>query len=327
MAPDFDDDNEDLSTLDRGDTLEPQEVKDPETPAENATDEPEAPTDEPSTEDTPDEAGEGQPRDAQGRFTRAEEPPTSEDTDDGPDDENLPIRLNKAKAQRDAERARADALEQRLKELESKAAPTEAAPDPVATLSEEVDALYVQVEEARLDGDTQAAAKLQRQIDAKNRELVKLEAVQAAQSASAMDRNAAQYNAMLDTLEARIPSMDPRSDDYDPALVQEMEFQVRAYEAAGLSPPAALARASALIFRRDVFSDAPAPAASKPTEKPAPKKPDIEKALDTQRRQPPDLSTAGTNADSQRIDVSRMTDEEFDALPEATKKRLRGDEL
>lgn len=318
MSPDFDDDNEDLTTLDRGDELEPKAP----TPAPT-----EPAADEPHAEDAPneEEAATEQPRDEKGRFKKED---AAESEDEGPDGENLPIRLNKAKAQRDAERARADALEQRLKELESKVPKdnTETA-DPVQALNAEVDSLYEQAEEARLDGDTKLAAQIQRQIDAKNRDLVKLETMHAAQQASAQDRHAAQYNAMLDTIEARVSALNPRSDDYDPALVQEMEFQVRAYEAAGLSPPAALARASALIFRADMFSASSPNASEKPVSKPASKKPDVEKALDTARRQPPDMSKVGANTDSQKLDVSRMTDDEFDALPEATKRRLRGDDI
>lgn len=325
MNGDFDDDNEDLSLLDRGDTLEPTATTgsapaSDAPPAEKSEGDESAGADGEATET--ETTGNEQPRDAQGRFVSKDQP-----AEEG--EENLPIRLNKAKAQRDAERARADALEAELRALRAQQQPKqEAAPDPVAALNAEIDSLYEKIEDARLDGDAKTAAQLQRQLDSKNRELVKLEAVQETRQLTLAEQHAAQYDAMLDVLEAQIDVLNPASENYDHRVVAELEFQVQAYEKAGLSAPQALSRACSLLFRIDPAGGKPSAMAAVPEKpKPEPKKPDIEKALDTARRQPPDMTTKGVDAGVQSIDVTRLTDEEFDALPEAVKRRLRGDEL
>ena len=56
----------------------------------------------------------------------------------------------------------------------------------------------------------------------------------------------------------------------------------------------------------------------------------VDKNLDTSKRQPGSMRDSGKDSDKsgeQKIDASRLTREEFDALPEATRKRLRGDEV
>ena len=57
----------------------------------------------------------------------------------------------------------------------------------------------------------------------------------------------------------------------------------------------------------------------------------VAKNLDTQRRQSPSMKDAGMDSDKagikDKIDVSKLTPEEFAALPEATKAKLRGDVL
>ena len=51
------------------------------------------------------------------------------------------------------------------------------------------------------------------------------------------------------------------------------------------------------------------------------------KAIDTQRKQPPDAGERGQHKDSTKINVAQLTDDEFDKLPESKKAQLRGDFL
>ena len=59
--------------------------------------------------------------------------------------------------------------------------------------------------------------------------------------------------------------------------------------------------------------------------KPRAKGTDIKKALDREKKQPPDASDRGVNKDSTKIRVGDLDDETFSALPESKKAQLRGD--
>jgi ribosomal protein S3AE len=303
--------------------------------------------------------GDEVPRDEQGRFAKkegevaeteveeteeeTEVEETEEETeveeteeDESEDDEgakNYALRLAKMKAQRDREREAREALQRELEEAKaSKAPPPQAQQtvnEKIAALNAEVDALYEQVEDARIDGKTKEAAALQRQIDQKNREIVRIESyVMTSRQTAALQQNAV-YDSMLEVIEATYEAMDPDSDDYDPDVVSEMEELVQAFEARGLSAPEALRKATKAIFREDPFTKRPkarakdeaAPEAKKLT----PRKPDTKKALDTIKRQPPDASSKGVNKDETRIRVEDLTEEELEKLPASKLAELRGD--
>lgn len=69
------------------------------------------------------------------------------------------------------------------------------------------------------------------------------------------------------------------------------------------------------------------PAATKQDSTPAPRKPeDIDRNLKAQQSQPPRTAGEGNDTrDAGLPDLSKLSEEEIDALPEATIKRLRGD--
>lgn len=56
------------------------------------------------------------------------------------------------------------------------------------------------------------------------------------------------------------------------------------------------------------------------------RKKDTAKKIDLQKKQPPDMDGEGERSRSQsEIDLNEMSEDEFNALPETTKRRLRGD--
>lgn len=308
---------------DRGDVIEDEKAAKEEPKVEDTPKEP--------AEEAPDKEDEELARGPDGKFvkkTEEEEAPAEDDIDDK---QNFPIRLNKLKQQRDNERAAREAAEAELRELKAgkRAEPEDDVVDPIDEINASLEAMYEQVEEARADGDTKLAAKLQRDIDAKNREISRLESERVAGKVTSETRINVQYDTMIESLERGIPALDPAHEEYQPELVQELEFQVNAYEKAGLSATAALRRAVTLLFRVDPWAprsaakvEAPAPPAKKPEDK----KPDIKKAIETSKKQPPDAADRGVNVEDKKIDPRKLSDEDFDKLPEATKRRLRGDE-
>lgn len=327
-------DDEDLTTADRGDDLR----------------------DDSATDDGDDESAPGKEygRDEKGRFTKKnggdeeaesdaatdeDEDEDGEAADDETDDEgdgasaakkdpkNFAIRFNKAKQQRDAAIERARELENELAKLRGGNSEADAA-SPTDKLNSELDALYEKVEDARADGDTKAAAALQRQIDGKNREIARIEAAELAAKTTQASTVSARFDALLDVAETLVPELSVGADTYDEEAVREIQFQVEAYSRMGMPADKALVKAVKVLHGVDLG----AKRASKTedaveTTKAPKKKVDVAKALDTQRRQPPDASARGVNRDSSRIRYSELSEEDFDKLPESVKSRERGDTL
>ncbi len=334
----FDDEDEDLTKLDRGDEVvegegkdddkvEPEKVERPRNKGkfvkkvevkEVEVDEVEA--DEVKVKDP----NEGEDEDE-------EEEEEEDDTSAGKGKDNLTIRLNKARQQRDAERQAREKLEQRLAALEKTR--DEPKVDPVKTVNAELDALYEEVEELRADGKSKEAAKVQREIDSKNRWLATHEASKIASVASTKAQLDARYDDMVDVITGHFDVLNPDSEDYDREQVRDLEFQVAAYEKMGMSAPAALQKAVKLLFREDPF--APTKKAKvepevKKTEKEEPakkKETDIKKAIDTVKKQPADMSGRGVNKDETELDPTKLTEDEMAALPESKRKQMRGDFL
>lgn len=253
-----------------------------------------------------------------------EEQPEEEGEDKGP--KNVPYsRFREVVEQRNASTLELAAAKAELVKLQAKDE------DKITTLKKSLDGLYEKVEEARADAKTKEAAALQRQIDEANREISKIEAEVVSRRESMIATESTIYNGMLDQLEEMRPETDPNSEEFDRNVVKELEFNVQAYEKMGMTPSAALRRATALIFGEDLFGGrrarAPAKVEEKPApkEKPASKKTNIAKNLDAQRRNGPSNERGGPDAAGAIKPIDKMTDDEFAALPESKKAELRGD--
>lgn len=310
-TPDLDTVDDDLDTLDRGDTIVEYNNE--------LTDEEKAVAD----------AAKTKAKDPEPAKTEEVDEEYNDDDSDEDKKQNFAIRLNKALSQRDANAARIAALEAKLAAASEPADKPAAKVDPTAEINAQLEELYVKVEEARADGDVVTAAATQRKLDALNRDLIKRESVAASQKMTAQMQADAQHDAMVDILEERYPQLSKASETFDADLVSELNFQVTAYERMGMSAPAALRKAVKIMLREDPF--APADKAAKVEEAkpavPAKKTPDIKQAIDLNKRQPPDASNAGVNKDDQKINVMTLSEEEFEKLPESKKRQLRGDDV
>ena len=132
-------------------------------------------------------------------------------------------------------------------------------------------------------------------------------------------------------LEAQYPAMNPESDHFDKALVNfALAEQKRLIREEGLTPSKALIKATTTVAER--FST-PAQGTAAGLGKAAQdrKAAQVAKNLATQSAQPPSTKDVGLDSDKMGAtkvpDVSKMTYEEFRALPESTKAKMRGDFL
>lgn len=317
-----DDDDEDTTGADRGDAVGAAVAgadDDPDTdPDADADPDPDA---DPDADPVP-----AQRRDATGKFAKdaADDDDPDPDADDPDPVPNAAVRLDRMREQRDRERAAREDAERRLAALEMASKPAEPAVDPLKVLDGEIDSLYEQVEEARLDGDAKLAAQLQRQLDTKKEERIEFKTERVVSRSTVEASENARYDSLLDQLESEISVINPRHDDFDPEAVKALEFYVAAHEKMGMSATRALIAARNVVFgaaRAPAQDDAPPAKAGKPPVK----KTDLGKVADTQRRQPPDVANKGSDKDDITIDPDKLSDEEWDKLPKSKRAAMRGD--
>jgi type II secretory pathway component PulJ len=250
----------------------------------------------------------------------------------GKDDKNYAIRLAKAKSQRDQARAEKAELAARLAAIEAKLSQAvepqqeTTRADPRVELESQADGLYEKIEAARADGDVKQAATLQRELDKVNRQIGRLEAAAIASNTTGRMTENQTYNVLLDKVELAVPALNPASAEFDREAAAELQDTIDAFERAGLRPTDALRKAIKVAFRVDL--DAPIKAAepkAAPAEKPAPRKPNVGKAVDAASRQPPDASSRGVNRDEGNVRASELDEKTLAALPASKIAELRGD--
>lgn len=184
-----------------------------------------------------------------------------------------------------------------------------------------------------LDGKTDEANTLQQEIDAE-KERIFMERMRETSSNAITDaQEQAEFNHTVAALQNQFDFFNPQSPDYDTQLTQEAVVLRDAIHArGGISRSDALIAATRYILgthKPDVLhgevidpgqintSSGAAPSAERQNSK---------KSIAAERAQPPATAGEGNAVrDDGIVDVMSLSEEEFDALPEATKKRLRGD--
>ena len=123
---------------------------------------------------------------------------------------------------------------------------------------------------------------------------------------------------------AKYAVFNPQSEAFDAGITQEAIALRDAYEAQGFTPREAIGRAVQMLARAyelDAPDEAPAPAPAAP----APRPPVAQKKLAVAATQPPTAQGVGEldTAPTLLKRISEMSQEEFDALPEAELEKLR----
>lgn len=265
------------------------------------------------------------PRDDTGKFTKKEK-------DDGP-------LIPKARfdEQLGKERAAREAAERRTAELEAQAVHNKQSLD-VQQAIIAVSELRVQERKALVDGDEEKAAKLSAEADALNRQISAVEFQRLAESVAGKASEDMRMDMTLEHLEETYPALRIGDDAYDQDLVDDiLDKQAGLMERERLSPSKALAKAAQQIMSRQVAKADPAPAADDPVDPPKGlgaakdgerKAAAVAKNLDV--KQPGNIKDIGMASDKagQSTAVpsaSAMEFDEFSALPESTRAKMRGD--
>lgn len=299
---DDDDDFSDLEGADRGDEVVTEE------PEEKAEEE---------------QAEEQEP---------AEEEPAEEEEEEGEedtDDRRIPkARFDEVLKERNQLREEFERLRRKVEELEQgKQAEPEPEPEPEAAAPEPYDfeAAEAKFAEAVINGDVEEAKRIRAEITRKQLEI----AEQTARAEAAQVQNLAQmqvqFQRAVEELENQYPAFRPGDEAYDQEAVDAVLKIHSGLVAVGEDPVAALEQAATLVAAQRGLQ--PVGREEAPQQQAAPaKKPAVKQKLSAKEKQPPKQGgVAGRSVDD--LDLDNLSEEEFDALPEATKARLRGDIL
>lgn len=227
------------------------------------------------------------------------------------------------------------AAELELETLRKGSAPPPPAATPAPAPAEpefDVQAKEIEYADALMEGDSKRAAGIRQEINAHIQEQASLQA-----EARIERRNSAQTQA--DALQAAsaqavadFPYLDtPEGEDAMDLILLARDKSIRA----GVEPAKALADAVSKIAPRFAPQEATpqpgegTPGSRLPTAAPATDNRTTNAiargAQDSMRQAPIAPVGLGNRATETRLDVSQMTEKQFEALPEAEKKRLRGD--
>lgn len=234
------------------------------------------------------------------------------------------------------ERERADIAERKLAELNDQLKQVDRNVD-VQKLETEITELEKAHAKALLDGDADKAAEHMRAIRLKERTIAIQESDRLSSRAKDQAREEVRLDMAIERLEAAYPQLNEKSDEFDQTLTEMVLSSQRTYiERDRMAPADALVKAAATVMEK--FKTAlPAAAADEKglqAAKDAAKErteAQVKANLDAAAKTPAALKDAGKDSDksglTEKVDVKKLTDEEFRALPDATKARLRGDLL
>lgn len=188
------------------------------------------------------------------------------------------------------------------------------------------------------DGDVKLCKTLRKEIRAAERAEIEFETEKRLRAE--LDTKGTQItesqkvDQLVKQYEVDFPMLKKGNKDFNGDLVSEILDDYKERLAAGVAPSKAIEKSTRLILRSNgIDFDNPGKSSGKgglSDEVRGKKKEDARtRNADASGRQAPKLGTGDKkgkgNVDADDIDVNNLTDEEFDALPAATKKKLRGD--
>jgi len=321
--------NVDLSTLDRGDSLEPVVVV-PDTAAAEQGEADAAKLAEDLGKAEPAKEEPEQPRDETGKFTK-------KDKDE--DGKHIGIPKTVFDERINAERAARLAAEQRLNELQAK---IDQAAHSIDASQLEADIIAKEALHTKylMEGESEKAAQVMAEIRHAEREVRKLEdtRVRAEETAAQfqqrqIDEEKARVNEVITSLETEHPEFNEKSESFSPKLVNlVLAEQARLISEEGYSPSQALSLAAEDVLSiRGASTLAAAQETGGKGVAAERKAAAVAKNIGAAHAQPGSMKEVGIDSDKagstrpENEDAVKMTYEEFSALPETTKAKMRGD--
>jgi hypothetical protein len=225
--------------------------------------------------------------------------------------------------------AKQKALEKQLDDLKAQKQEPGEAPSDYA-----FDEKEVEYQNLVLDGESQKAAALRKEIRAAERAQLEYELTSKIGESVSQSQQATALQQAASELEDNFPVFNRNSDQYNEDYTQEVIDLRDAFIVKGENPVAALAKAAKFVLREydlvDMGEPAAAPSLSAETaprlDEVAKKRAEVSRKLKAAESQPPEMPGESSSARGEKgLDIASMTEDEFNALPEATLRRLRGD--
>lgn len=241
--------------------------------------------------------------------------------------------VGKEREARVAAETRAATLEAQLKEREQSVAKVAKLDDMEAGITE-LEKSYAKL---MLDGNEEGAAKVMKDIRHAERQIARAEANAGAAEQIQQVLEGERLTVAIAKLEADYPELNEKSEAYDDDLTElVLSKQQTLITREGLSPSQALTKAAADVMGRFAKKTDDTGAAKKGLSAAASdtaedrRKAQVTKNMDAAARQPNSLKDVGLDSDkagasSATPDVNKLSADEFAALPDAVKARMRGD--
>ena len=184
--------------------------------------------------------------------------------------------------------------------------------------------------DAVLDGDKDKAKAIRKEIRQAQRTQIETELTKDIESKVTRTSTANAVQDAASAIEEAFPIFDANSDQFNKELTDEVNKYMTGFISAGQNPVEALEEATTYVLQKNNMLDsstgAEIPVLGQAKEQK--KRTQVSKKLKAADSQPPELPGESSAAKGEKaLDIHNMTAEEFDALPEATLKRLRGDVL
>jgi len=241
-------------------------------------------------------------------------------------EEEAPKKPMVPKSRLDEVLAKQKALQKQLDDMKAQQTPAEDAPETYDFESRELE-----YQNFLLDGEAAKAASLRQEIRKAEREQLAYEMRQEMTQKVSQNAQANALQQAANDLEANFPVFDQNSSEYNESITQEVIELRDAFMVQGFDAVDALSKAANFAIKSHNLEapstlDAPTAPKAKSVDEVAKKRAEVSKKLKAAESQPPELpGESSANRGEKPLDLSTMTEEEFNALPEATLKRLRGD--
>jgi len=185
------------------------------------------------------------------------------------------------------------------------------------------DAKEVEYQEHILNGNAEEAVKLRKEIRAAEKQQMMFEVQnQMGQTVQQSTEAIALQNKALE-LQTAYPQLDENSGSYDEVLTTEMMDLRDAFMIQGFSGADALDKAAKYLLPQKQQTAASAPSPGQREVAQRKQVANVSKKLQAAESQPPTLK--GKQKVEKKVDVNLLSSDEFEALPDETLRRMRGD--
>lgn len=236
-------------------------------------------------------------------------------------------------------KSRLDEVLQKQKALQKQLDDMKAAQEVAESAPEEYDFSEKEVEYQSLvlDGEAEKAAALRQEMRAAEKAQIAYEMRQEMTQTVTQNQQATALQTAAGELEANFPVFNQDAEEYNAEYTQEVIDLRDAFITQGHGAVEALGKAANFVVKNYGLTEAAAEEGSTLTGQKAPtpnqdevakKRAEVSKKLKAAESQPPELpGESSADRGEKALDISTMSEDEFNALPKDTLRRLRGDIL